>query len=101
MITQFIDQDDGLYFERVRHCHNLRYHSGQWRDYEENWCYNGYRIIAGTKIVSNDMPKILTRNTVSQPPPDVYNLFEEIILMSEGCIIYHGENSVIVLYILS
>jgi hypothetical protein len=25
-----------------------------------------------------------------QPPPDVYNQFDEVILLSEGHIIYHG-----------
>jgi ABC-type multidrug transport system ATPase subunit len=33
-----------------------------------------------------------------QPPPEVFNLFDEIILMSEGNIIYHGTYIYIYIY---
>ena len=48
-----------------------------------------YDIIRSIKYLSS---KVGTTVVISllQPPPDVYNQFDEVILLSEGHIIYHG-----------
>jgi ABC-type multidrug transport system ATPase subunit len=48
-----------------------------------------FDIINATKSLAEILDQTFVISLL-QPPPEVFNLFDEIILMSEGNIIYHG-----------
>lgn len=56
-----------------------------------------FDIIQATRLVSEGFGRT-TVISLLQPPPDVYNLFDEIILLCEGHEIYHGPREHIMSY---
>eukprot|EP00596_Hydrurales_sp_CCMP1899_P009770 CAMPEP_0119035166 /NCGR_PEP_ID=MMETSP1177-20130426/2120_1 /TAXON_ID=2985 /ORGANISM="Ochromonas sp, Strain CCMP1899" /LENGTH=1167 /DNA_ID=CAMNT_0006993119 /DNA_START=471 /DNA_END=3971 /DNA_ORIENTATION=+ len=56
-----------------------------------------YDIIKATKSAA-ELQDTTFITALLQPPPEVFNLFDEIILMSEGQIIYHGPRDQVVQY---
>ena len=50
-----------------------------------------YDIIRSIAYVNHTLGST-TLISLLQPPPDVYNLFDEIILLCEGHIIYQGKS---------
>jgi ABC-type multidrug transport system ATPase subunit len=48
-----------------------------------------FDIINATRSLADILDQTFVISLL-QPPPEVFNLFDEIILMSEGNIIYHG-----------
>ena len=56
-----------------------------------------FDIIRATKSVADNLEATFVI-ALLQPPPETFNLFDEIILMSEGQIIYHGPREKAVKY---
>ena len=49
-----------------------------------------YDILKAFQLI-NKIMSVTSVISLLQPPPDVYRLFDEIILLSEGHIIYQGK----------
>jgi ABC-type multidrug transport system ATPase subunit len=58
-----------------------------------------YDIIRATREVCTAIDVTLCLSLL-QPPPEVFDLFDEVILMSEGEIIYHGKRSLLVVQLI-
>lgn len=54
-------------------------------------------IVNAIRVITHTVG-LTTVISLLQPPPDVFNLFDEVILLSEGHIIYHGPRDQIVSY---
>lgn len=46
-------------------------------------------IVKALQVINRTL-SVTSVVSLLQPPPDVYRLFDEIILLSEGHIVYHG-----------
>lgn len=56
-----------------------------------------FDIVYATKMVAEIQSATFVASLL-QPPPEVFNLFDEVILLSEGQIIYHGPRSQVLGY---